>query len=127
MSYDVMVFAAEAAPRERALLPDWCRRQLEWAEGRSYDDPAQSTPALRALFTELIQWFPPLNGPLAPAGDDDEAGPGTDYALSPHLIQASFPWEHADDARQLVQTLAIRHGLGFYDVSADESHYPPGA
>ena len=48
MSYDLMVFAAEAAPKDRAAFLEWYEGHAEWAEGHSYDNPDVSTPALKA-------------------------------------------------------------------------------
>jgi len=66
MSYDLMVFAPEVAPKGEAAFLEWFRLQTRWGEGHSYHDPEVSTPNLRAWFTEMIQQYPSMNGPLAP-------------------------------------------------------------
>ena len=73
MSYDMMVFEASAAPREATAFIAWFEKQTQWNERHEYDDPAVSSPALQAWFTEMAQDFPPLNGPLS-NDDDDRAG-----------------------------------------------------
>ena len=60
-----MVFESNAAPTRHAQFMDWYEQQTQWAEGHSYNDPAVSTDKLRAWFMEIIQSFPPLNGPLS--------------------------------------------------------------
>lgn len=63
MSYDLMVFEANDAPRDRFAFEAWYHRQTQWSEAHSYDDPAVTTPALRRWFIEIIRHFPPINGP----------------------------------------------------------------
>jgi hypothetical protein len=66
-----MVFDPAAAPRNREDFLQWYDRQTEWAEGHSYDDPEVTTPALASWFAEMLQLFPPMNGPLASNDYDD--------------------------------------------------------
>ncbi len=47
MSYDLMVFNKEAAPKTRSKFLSWYDQQTEWAEGHGYDDPAHTSPELR--------------------------------------------------------------------------------
>ena len=51
MSYDLMVFDPAAAPREREEFMQWYDAQTEWAEDHECDDPAVTTPALRACMS----------------------------------------------------------------------------
>jgi hypothetical protein len=118
MSYDLMVFAAEAAPRKRAAFLDWYDAQAEWSEGHDYDDPAVCTPALRAFHAELSAEFP--------ATDDDS---GTEYTIGSQLIYLSFGgWDAIDRAHEAVFRLAGKHALGFFDASSDlaETWLPDG-
>lgn len=39
MSYDLMVFRQESAPKNEKAFMDWYNRQTEWTENHSYDDP----------------------------------------------------------------------------------------
>lgn len=111
MSYDLMVFAPEAAPRKRAPFLDWYDAQAEWAEEHDYDNPSVCTPALRAFYEELSSQFPPL-------GADDNAD-GTEYTIGSQLIYMSFSWDNVDLAHEAVFTLAGKHALGFFDASSD--------
>jgi hypothetical protein len=120
MSYDLMVFAPEAAPaKKRGPFLDWYDQQAEWGEGHNYDDPALATPALRAFYAELVQDFP------AQTEDD---GPGTDYTIGKSLIYITFEWERIDQAHEAVFRLAGKHALGFFDASSDlaETWLPDG-
>lgn len=113
MSYDLMVFAPEAAPSKREAFLDWYDQQTEWNDDRAYDNPALATPALQAFFAELSAEFPP-----AAADSDDETG--TEYTIAPSLIYLSFlDWDKIDRAHEAVFSLAGKHGLGFFDVSSD--------
>ena len=56
--------------------------------------------------------FPPMNGEYAPnddALDDDEN-------LELHV----FSWSVADEAYELMRSLAQKHKVGFFDVSGDD-------
>ncbi|MBZ2209533.1 hypothetical protein [Massilia soli] len=111
MSYDLMVFAPEAAPHKRDAFLDWYDQQTEWHDDQDYDDPAIATAALQAFFAELSAEFAPAEG------DGDT---GTDYTIGPSLIYLSFlDWDKIDRAHEAVFSLAGKHGLGFFDVSSD--------
>ena len=114
MSYDLMVFAPEAAPAKRPAFLDWYEAQAEWGEEHGYDDPAVATPALQAFYAALAAVFPP-----AP-DSADEPESGTEYTIGRALIYLSFlDWDRIDEAHATVARLAAAHGLGFFDVSSD--------
>lgn len=116
MSYDLMVFAPDAAPAKRPAFLDWYEAQTEWTEEHDYDDPAVAGPALQAFYADLAAAFPPLPADAAPAGD----ATGTDYTIGRALIYMSFlDWDRIDAAHETVFALAARHELGFFDVSSD--------
>jgi hypothetical protein len=116
MSYDLVVFAPEAAPPKRPAFLDWYEQQTTWGEDHAYDDPAVSTPALQAFYAELAAGFPPMQ---AEAGPADE-GTGTDYTIGQSLIYMSFlDWDRIDASHETVFRLAAKHALGFFDVSSD--------
>jgi hypothetical protein len=115
MSYDLMVFAPDAAPAKRAAFLDWYEQQTEWNEDHSYDDPAVATPSLQAFHAELAAAFPPASQDDAPAQES-----GTDYTIGTSLIYMSFlDWDKIDEAHDTVFRLAAKHALGFFDVSSD--------
>jgi hypothetical protein len=118
MSYDLMVFEPTAAPRARGDFMAWYEEQTEWSEPHGYDDPKVSSPSLRAWFMEMIETFPAMNGPHA--SDDFDDARVTDYSVGKDVIYACFAWSQVDPAFQAMATLAKKHGVGFFDVSADE-------
>jgi hypothetical protein len=116
MSYDLMVFAPEAAPSKRAAFLDWYEQQAEWGEDHAYDSAAVSTPALQAFYAELAAGFPPSQA----EGGPSEGESGTDYTIGQSLIYMSFfDWDKIDQAHETVFQLAAKHSLGFFDVSSD--------
>lgn len=116
MSYDLMVFAPEAAPAKRGDFLDWYESQTEWGEDEAVDDIAVATPALKAFYADLAAGFPPA--PSGADASDDEAG--TEYTIGPSLIYMSFlDWDKIDEAHGAVFRLAAKHELGFFDVSSD--------
>ena len=133
MSYDLLVFDPANAPRDRALFKEWFDRTAQWSEDHSYDDPRVTTSELQAWYGEIRETFPNMNGPGAPT-DDELMTPGVedrlaDYSIGRHAIYAGFLWTTAEEAYELTRTLAMRHQIGFYDVSGDEGDgeiYFPG-
>lgn len=57
MSYDLMVFRKEVAPKNRADFMKWYQDQTEWTEEHSYDDPANTSIELRNWFIDMIKTF----------------------------------------------------------------------
>ncbi len=124
MSYDLMVFDPSVAPRDPADFRRWYDRQTEWSESHSYNDPAVASPALQAWFHDMRAFFPAMNGPFASHSDDS---PVTDHCIGKHVIYSAFAWSVAESAYLKTRELAVKHGLGFYDVSGDggEILFPP--
>ena len=115
MSYDLMVFAPEAAPRKRPAFLDWYEAQTEWPEDHGYDDPALAMPALQAFYAELRETFPPVS-----EDNPEQLESGTDYTIGRDLIYISFlDWDRIDQAHETVYRLSAKHALGFFDVSSD--------
>lgn len=128
MSYDLMVFDVDAAPRERAQFLAWYEIQTEWGEPHDYHDPAVTSASLRAWFLDIAAVFAPMNGPLA-ADDVDEADMrATDYSIGRTVIYAAFAWSQAQDAYETAFALAGRHGVGFFHASSElgEAWWPDG-
>lgn len=118
MSYDLMVFDAAVAPRDRARFFTWYEKEIEWQESHGYNDPDIPDPALKQWFLEVIKTFPPMNGPLA--SDDPDDPKVTDYSLGRAVIYCAFAWSQAEAAYKHVKELAAKHGVGFFDVSGAE-------
>jgi len=126
VSYDLMVFDPAAAPAGHAEFMKWYEDQTKWQEPHGYDDPAVSTPGLRALVLDLVVQFPALNGPLAPRElPEDESAPA-DYSIGSQVVYAAFAWSKAEEAYSVLRNLAEKHGVGFFDVSGpDEEVWLP--
>jgi hypothetical protein len=118
VSYDLMVFESNAAPTNHAQFMDWYQQQTQWAEGHSYDDPAVSTAKLRAWFIDIIQSFPPMNGPLSQDDLPEDEASATDYSVGKSVIYCAFAWSKAEQAYDTVFELAQKHGIGFFNVSS---------
>jgi hypothetical protein len=116
MSYDLMVFDKNSAPKTRVDFMKWYKQQTEWAEEHTYDDPAVSTKELKEWFLDMIKIFPALNGPYAAEEESDQV---TDYSVGMNVIYAAFAWSIAGQAHKTMLELAERHQVGFFDVSAD--------
>lgn len=120
MSYDLMVFDPASVPRSRAGFFNWYEDQQGADKDLPpSDDPKALTAPLQSWFAEMIQTFPPLNGPLATDNVDDPKA--TDYGLGRKYIYACFGWSHAEAAYQHMKQLAEKHHVGFFNVSSDES------
>lgn len=117
MSYDLMVFEPTVAPKGRKDFMRWYAQQTEWAEDHSYQDHKVSTEGLQAWFKEMIQHFPPMNGPLA--SDDVDDPKVTDHCIGKYVIYSAFVWSVAEEAYPKMRKLAIKHSVGFFDASAD--------
>ncbi|GHC13312.1 hypothetical protein [Thermomonas carbonis] len=117
MSFDMMVFEPSAAPHDRASFMNWYAKQAEWSEDHSYDDPQVASPALQRWFAEMIQFFPPINGPLS--SPDAEGPEVTDHCIGQNVIYSAFSWSLADEAHAKMRELAIKHEVGFFHASDD--------
>jgi hypothetical protein len=119
MSYDLLVFESQTAPTEREAFLAWWDKTSEWSEDHSYDDPKVCTPALRAWFMEMIQSYPPMNGPLSRRELPEDDAAITDYSVGKEAIYAAFAWSKAEVAYEHVFSLAAKHGVGFFDASSE--------
>jgi hypothetical protein len=117
MSYDLMVFEPEAAPRKHAALMAWYDKLTKWDEGHSYGDSAVTTPRLRAWLGDMQKIFPSI---YTPETEDALDGDGvlSDYSIAKQAIYAGFAWSKAVDAAATAERLAAKHGVGFFDVSS---------
>ena len=119
MSYDLMVFEPGSAPRDRAEFMTWYKDQTQWTEPHGYNDPSVTSARLRAWYDEMTIEFPNMNGP--DISDDDVDNPKlTDYSIGQSVIYAAFAWSQAEGAYKAMRGLALKHRVGFFDVSTDE-------
>ncbi|WP_309603362.1 hypothetical protein [Sphingomonas sp.] len=126
MSYDLMVFDPEAAPREREQFVIWYRQQTEWTDAYSDVDPAISAEGLQSWYRSMLPAWPNMQEINDDQVDDPHV---TGYTISRSSIYADFRWSAAEEAYEAVRRLAIEHRVGFYDVSGDDGDgeiYFPG-
>ena len=127
MSYDLMVFEKTKAPTTKKEFIAWYEKQTEWGEEHDYETISVSSPALQNWFMEMKEKFPPMNGEYAPnldPLDEDEAEDlerhTVDYCIGYDVIYVAFSWSVADEAYELMRSLAQKHKVGFFDVSGDD-------
>lgn len=103
----------------------WYEKQTEWGEEHDYQTISVSSPSLQNWFMEMKEKFPPMNGEYAPSDDaldedEDLELRMVDYSIGHDVIYAAFSWSVADEAYELMRSLAEKHKVGFFDVSADD-------
>lgn len=127
MSYGLMVFDPEFAPSERAAFMEWYLDQTKWSKNHNYQDHAVTTEALKAWFKDMVENFPPMNGPLA--SEDIDNPRVTDHCIGKHVIYSAFAWSEAEQAYEIMRNLAVKHSVGFFDVSANDGEilFPPSS
>ena len=113
-----MVFELTSAPTAHTQFMVWYNEQTKWAEGHNYDDPAISTTSLRAWFMDIIESFPPLNGPLSKDDLPEDEASATDYSVGKSVIYCAFAWSKAKVAYETAFRLAQNHSVGLFDVSS---------
>jgi hypothetical protein len=121
LSYDLMVFAVDQAPKERDAFLEWYDQETEWEEDHSYNDPAVTSPELQAWFLEMIKSYPPMNGPYSSDDLPEDEASVTDYGIGRSVIYAGFAWSKAEAAYPFVFALAAKHRVGFFDVSSENA------
>lgn len=130
MSYDLMVFDPERAPRERAAFLEWFQQSPFENESDVFNDPSVCADSLRNWYLGMVNEFPDYNGDDFDDEKDDEVGDrATGYSIGPSAIYADFRWQVAEAAYDTVRRLAVEHQVGFYDVSGDDGDgeiYFPG-
>ena len=104
MSYDLMVFEKAQAPNNKTEFIKWYENQVEWKEDHNYDSIEVSSANLKNWFME---------------NDEDLANRITDYCIGKDVIYACFAWSLAEDAYNTMLKIALKHGVGFFDVSGN--------
>ena len=121
MSYDLVVFEKSIAPASKAEFLDWYEEQVEWKEDHDYDSIEVSSSKLKSWFLDMIKLFPPMNGnfdmDVALENDQELENRFTDYSIGKNLIYAGSAWSQAETAYNTMLMLALKHDVGFFDVS----------
>ena len=130
MSYDLMVFDPNAAPRERDAFLEWYQHSPFESQTQIFNDPNGCSSELRNWYMAIVKEFPDYNGDDFDDERIDEVGDlAAGYAIGPSAIYVDFRWTVGGQAYDAVRRLAVEHGVGFYDVSGDEGDgeiYFPG-
>ncbi len=128
MSYDLMVFEPEAAPKDHGAFVAWYGEVTKWNEGHSYSDPAITSSGLRTWLAEMQRTFPDMNSLEAADLVDQDDGSLSDYSIGKQAIYAGFAWSKAEVAYKRAFEIAATAGVGFFDVSStEESVWMPDA
>ena len=127
MSYDLMVFEPEAAPKKHAAFMAWYFELAKWQDG-PYDDPTKTSPRLQAWVKDMQRKFPDGNSLEASDLLDEDDGSLSDYTIGRQFVYAGFSWSKAVTAAAEAERLATLHGVGFFDVSSnrEEVYLPIG-
>lgn len=124
MSYDLMVFNKDKEFANKAEFLAWYDKFTEYEEAVDYSDYKHTTQALQNFFLELIQFYPPLNGELFDEDKlyefEEQGNYGLEFSIGKDGIYLAFAWSNADDAYDKVRELAIKHQVGFFDVSSND-------
>lgn len=123
MSYDLMVFDQNKAPKTKAKFMKWYQKQIEWSEDHNYQSIDITSTNLRNWFLEMIKTFPSMNGTFAPDDIMLEQKENaelylSDYSIGYHIIYVAFSWSLVEEAYNLVRKLAKKYDIGFFDVSS---------
>jgi hypothetical protein len=114
MSYDLMVFDTETAPKNRVAFLEWFDREME---GENDGEIRSDSPAMQAWHQDMLAAFPDTNDLEE---DDMEDGKWGEYSIATGSIYVSFAGSQATAAYQTMKSLAAKHGVGFFNVSDEE-------
>lgn len=116
MSYDLMVFRKEAAPKDRDAFLHWYDKQIDLVD--NHCESEQGAVELVQWYQEISVLFPPINCPCANAYTSLYCAK---YSIGKDVIHVVFSWKVADQAHSKVIELAKKYGLGFFDVSSPQT------
>ena len=119
-----MAFEIGKAPKSKQEFMNWYYELTKWEENLDYNNPQNTSYRLQSWFNEMIVTFPPMNGSLTPTDEmldnnDELYSHLADYSISRDAIYVGFSWSLAEEAYDMVRKLAMKHVVGFFDVSSD--------
>lgn len=120
MSYYLMVFEPEAAPRDYAKFLAWFAEQMQCNEDHGYKDPSEASEQLRAWLREMLNVFPSGAGQFyesEPTDLDEDSYSG--YSIGREMIYVIFEPVKAESARQTASDLAAKYDLGLFEPSSE--------
>ena len=127
MSYDLMVFNKNSAPKTRDEFMEWYNNQTEWTEDHSYFDPEVTSKELKDWLMEMIQTFPALNGPFYSDDEDYDYDNEnvSDYSIGRDVIYVGFSWSVVEKAYEKAFEIAEKYEVGFFDPSFETGIFFP--
>lgn len=66
MSYDLMAFESDKAPKKYKDFLRWYDEQTEWNGEHDYNNPSLASDSLQGWYGEMVQTFPNMNLPSSP-------------------------------------------------------------
>lgn len=119
-----MVFEKAKAPNNKIEFMKWYEEQVQWNEEHNYDSIEVTSNNLKNWFLDMIKTFPPMNGEFAPDDDAIESDEElenhlADYCIGKNVIYIAFAWSVAEEAYDTMLKLALKHNVGFVDVSGN--------
>jgi hypothetical protein len=128
MSYDLMVLDKHKRFTDRIHFLEWYDELTQWQEDIDYNDYKHATSNLQQWFLDMKDIVPPLNGEFAP--QDEDLGKSRfqegDYSIAKEAIYVAFAWSDAEQIRPIVEELAKKHDVAFFDISRERINYPDG-
>lgn len=124
MSYDLMAFEKTKVPNKKTEFMEWYEEQVQWKEDHGYDSIEVTSANLKNWFMDMIKMFPPMNGEFSPdddaiENDEELENHLADYCIGKDVIYTAFAWSVAEEAYDSMLQLALKHDVGFFDVSGN--------
>ena len=126
MSFDLMVFDADIAPKDKKGFREWFEQEAGEQGPESSDLPEIcKNDAFRAFYEQMAEVFTPFNGPDAVHLPENASQLRIlrtgEYSFRRHSAYMCFGWPAQDFARAACSTFSKELGLGFYMLS---TRYP---
>lgn len=130
MSYDLMIIEKNSMPKTSEEFHQWIEEKTNYDQDWDYNDVEKTTSRLKEWYMEMIQYFPPMNGPYALAqeeleADDDLEERVTDYTIGDTFIYASFAYSQEETALSIARKLCLKYELVLYNASEDQIVFYP--
>lgn len=97
-----------------------CRLYVALCKG---DNELQPHPAVDAFYDELTTLHPQIDD-WNDEGKVDNSPWSAEFDRSPSYVIVSAVWSQADYVGNLVESLARKHGLAFFDPQSERIVYP---
>lgn len=126
MSFDLMVFNPDVAPKDHTEFIGWYEKVTEWEDDATYDNPTSAHPKLYQWYKDMQVAFPDMNGPDADDDIDNMSDNASDYGIAVNIIYVGFSWSVAEEAFDKAIALAAKNRVGFFDPQSETVFFPSG-